>query len=37
MGMFYNDFGTMETKDKIEPHHMMVSAQDLYEFYSRRI
>ena len=21
MGMFYNDFGTMETKDKIEPHH----------------
>ena len=37
MGMFYNDFGTMETKDKIESHHMMVSAQDLYEFYSRRI
>ena len=37
MGMFYNDFGTMETKDKIEPHQMMVTAQDLYEFYSRRI
>ena len=35
--MFYNDFGTMETKDKIEPHQMMVTAQDLYEFYSRRI
>ena len=35
--MFYNDFGTMETKDKIEPYQMMVTAQDLYEFYSRRI
>ena len=41
MGMFSNDFGTMETeiktKDKIEPHRMMVTALDLYELYSRRI
>ena len=26
-----------KTKDKIEAHYMMVTAQDLYEFYSRRI
>ena len=39
--MFNYDFGTMEieikTKDKIEPHHMMITALDLYELYSRRI
>ena len=26
-----------KTKDKIEPHHMVVTAQDLYEFYFGRI
>ena len=29
MGMFYNDFGTMETKDKIESHHMSHSSGSL--------